>query len=124
MSTKTLLSADELEQKPADDSGRRQLGGEELITMAPAGPGHRDYEGNIVILLKNYVRKHRLGKVYSGDVGFRLRDDTVRAPDVAFVRRERVPAVQKGGFGKGAPDLAVEIFSPSDSVRQLMRKVK
>ena len=37
---------------------------------------------------------------------------------------ERVDAIWSKGFGKGAPDLAVEIFSPSDNVRQLMRKVK
>ena len=124
MSTKTLLTADDLEQMPDDDSVRLELDEGELITMPPVALEHADYESNIDTLLKTYVRKHKLGKVYTGDGGFRLRDDIVRAPDVAFVRRERVPAVQKGGFGKGAPDLAVEIFSPSDSVRQLMRKVK
>jgi Uma2 family endonuclease len=65
-----------------------------------------------------------LGKVYNADTGFKLSEDTVRAPDVAFVRKGRLSAVHGKGFGKGAPDLAVEIFSPSDSVRQLMRKVK
>jgi Uma2 family endonuclease len=124
MSTRTLLTADELEQMPDDDSVRLELDEGELITMPPVGLEHADYESNICTLLKSYVREHRLGKVYTGDGGFRLRDDTVRAPDVAFVRQERVQSVQRGGFGKGAPDLAVEIFSPSDSVRQLMRKVK
>jgi Uma2 family endonuclease len=124
MSTKTLLTADELAQMPDDDSVQVELDEGELITMPPVGLEHANYESNICTLLKIYVRKHRLGKVYSGDAGFRLRDDTVRAPDVAFVRQERVQTVQKGGFGKGAPDLAVEIFSPTDSVRQLMRKVK
>jgi Uma2 family endonuclease len=40
------------------------------------------------------------------------------------VRQERVEAIRSKSFAKGAPDLAVEIFSPSDHVRQLMRKVK
>ena len=124
MSTKTLLTADELEKMPDDDSVRLELDEGELITMPPTALEHADYESNVCTLLKTHVRKHRLGKVYTGEGGFRLRDDTVRAPDVAFVRQERVPSVQTGGFGKGAPDLAVEIFSPSDSVRQLMRKVK
>ncbi len=65
-----------------------------------------------------------MGKVYIADTGFRLREDTVRAPDLAFVRKENVDAVHRRGFCVGTPDLAVEIFSPSDSVRQLMRKVK
>jgi len=124
MSSKTLLTADELEQMPDDDSVRLELDEGELITMPPVGLEHADYESNIDTLLKTHVRKHRLGKVYTGEAGFRLRDDTVRAPDVAFVRQERVPSVHRRGFGKGPPDLAVEIFSPSDSVRQLMRKVK
>jgi Uma2 family endonuclease len=78
----------------------------------------------IAYLLKDYVKKHDLGKVYGAETGFKLSDDTVRAPDVAFVRKERLAAVHWKGFGRGAPDLAVEIFSPSDSVRKLMRKVK
>jgi Uma2 family endonuclease len=124
MSTKTLLTADELELMPDDDSVQVELDEGELITMPPAGLEQADFENSIGSLLRIFVRKHRLGKVYSGDGGFRLRNDTVRAPDVAFVRQERVQTVHQRGFGTGAPDLAVEIFSPSDSVRQLMRKVK
>ncbi len=124
MSRKTLLTADELELMPDDDSVRTELDEGELISMPPAGWDHGDSEIEIGRILSNYVKKHRLGKVLSGDTGFRLREDTVRSPDVAFVRRARVAALKSKGFAKGAPDLAVEIFSPSDSVAQLMRKVK
>jgi Uma2 family endonuclease len=124
MSSKTLLTADELELMPDDDSVLTELDEGELITMPPAGVEHGGCRGDIAILLGSYVKKHRLGRVYVADTGFRLRQDTVRAPDVAFVRRERLDAVKSKGFAKGAPDLAVEIFSPSDNVRQLMRKVK
>jgi Uma2 family endonuclease len=96
----------------------------ELIRMPPAGMEHGDCGIEIAFLLKAFVKKHDLGKVYGADTGFKLSDDTVRVPDVAFVRKERLAAVHGKGFGKGAPDLAIEIFSPSDSVRQLMRKVK
>ena len=85
MSIRTLLTADQFELMPDDDSVRLELDEGEVIAMPPAGLEHADYESNICTLLKNYVRKHRLGKVYTGDGGFRLRDDTVRAPDVAFV---------------------------------------
>lgn len=124
MSTKTLTTADELERMPDDDSVQIELDEGELITMPPAGGEHSDTEGNIIVLLKFHVRKNRLGKVYTGDAGFRLRDDTVRSPDVSFVRAERLATVHRRGFCVGCPDLAVEIFSPTDSVRQLMRKVK
>ena len=124
MSTKTLLTAAELEQMPDDDSVQTELDEGELITMALAWEGHGFLEMKIGSILWIHVSRKRLGRVYTGDTGFRLRDDTVRAPDVAFVRQERVEALTSKGFAKGAPDLAVEIFSPSDSVPQLMRKVK
>lgn len=124
MSRKTLVTADELEQMPDDDSVQIELDEGELITMPPAGEEHGNVEVEIVSRLRNFVREHKLGRVYAGDTGFRLRDDTVRAPDVAFVRKSRVEAVRSKGFARGVPDLAVEIFSPSDNVRQLMRKVK
>jgi len=104
-------------------SVRIELDEGELITMPFSSLDHGYCAGNITNLL-HYAKEHRLGRVYGGGTGFRLRDDTVRAPDVAFVRRERIESVHRRGFGSGAPDLAVEVFSPSDSVRQLMRKVK
>ena len=124
MSTKTLLTADELEQMPDDDSVRTELDEGELITMPRTGLDHGYFETAIASILRDYVKRNRLGRVYSGDTGFRLSSGTVRAPDVAFVRQERLEALKSKGFAKGAPDLAVEIFSPSDSVPQLMRKVK
>ena len=124
MSRKTLLTADELELMPDDDSVQIELDEGELITMPPAALDHGDVEWNFLLTLGNHVKKHRLGRLYPGDTGFRLNDGTVRVPDVAFVRQERLATVKGTGFAKGAPDLAVEIFSPSDSVPQLMRKVK
>jgi Uma2 family endonuclease len=124
MSTKTLLTADELEQMPDDDSVQIELDEGELITMPPAGEDHGNCETEIISILRNHVKKNRLGRIYTGDTGFRLSDGTVRSPDVAFVRKERLEGLKGKGFAKGAPDLAVEIFSPSDSVPQLMRKVK
>jgi Uma2 family endonuclease len=123
MSTKTL-TADELEQMPDDDSAQIELDEGELITMPPAGGEHGYREVEIASILRSFVRKNKLGRVYSGDTGFRLSENTVRSPDVAFVRAERVAEVHSGGFCKGAPDLAIEIRSPYESFRQLMRKVK
>src|SRR5215472_7765521 len=124
MSTKTLLTADELEHMPDDDSAQIELDEGELITMPPAGGDHGYQEIEIASILRSFVKKNKLGRVYSGDTGFRLSDHTVRSPDVAFVSAKRVPAVHSSGFCKGAPDLAIEIRSPYESRRQLMRKVK
>jgi Uma2 family endonuclease len=68
----------------------------------------------------------RLGRVFTGEPGFRLTTDpdTVRAPDVAFVRQERVPAMGlPKGYWPGAPDLAVEVISPTDLYTEVDEKV-
>jgi Uma2 family endonuclease len=124
MSTRTLITAEDLARMPDDDTVRIELDEGELITMPPAGEEHGFCGLNIGRILGNHVKKYRLGRVYGSDTGFRLNATTVRAPDVAFVRKERLASVRQGVFANGAPDLAVEVFSPSDSVRQLMRKVK
>lgn len=126
MSTTTLTTADEFARipEPDDESVRMELDEGEVISMPPAGEEHGFCGSNIGIILGNHVKKYKLGRVYNSDTGFRLTSTTVRAPDAAFVRKERLAVIRQGVFANGAPDLAVEVFSPSDSVRQLMRKVK
>src|SRR5262249_49558697 len=65
-----------------------------------------------------------LGQVYT-DCGFILSrsPDTLRVPDVAFVRRERVAAQDEDQCYEGAPDLAIEILSPSDPPREMHAQV-
>lgn len=123
MSTKAILSLDQFEKLP-DDGMFHELDEGELISMAPASEGHGSTGMEIGRLLANFVKEHRLGLVYNADTGFSLDEDTVRAPDVAFVRKGRLGARDRARYFDGAPDLAVEIFSPSDSVPQLMRKVR
>ncbi len=76
--------------------------------------------------LVRHVEPHRLGAVVA-EAGFVLAEDppTVRAPDVAFVARQRVPAEgPPRGYWPGAPDLAVEIASPSNTVAEILDKVR
>jgi Uma2 family endonuclease len=64
--------------------------------------------------------------VYAAETGFKLASnpDVVRAPDVAFIRRERVEAVgDVEGYWPGAPDLAVEVVAPSDTHAEVQEKV-
>jgi len=59
-------------------------------------------------------------------MGFRIESDpdTVRAPDVAFVVKGRVPTGPQNSFFEGAPDLAIEVVSPSDRISRVMEKVE
>jgi Uma2 family endonuclease len=72
------------------------------------------------------VRENQLGQVYAAETGFKLRSnpDTVRAADIAFIRRERLEALgETESYWAGAPDLAVEVNSPSDTVLEVEKKV-
>src|SRR4051812_9017835 len=101
------MSADQLMALP-DDGQRHELVRGELRTMAPPGEEHGWLQGSLLSSLRGHVQVHGLGRVY-GEVGFLLENepDTVRAPDVAFVRQQRLDAAPQPGFWRGAPDLVV-----------------
>ena len=120
------LTAEDLYAFP-DDGNRYELVEGELITMPPAGYGHGRVELTVGSRLLAFVRERGLGEVVVGDVGFVLarRPDTVLAPDVAFVRRDRVPPPgQEHKFAELAPDLAVEVVSPSDRQADVAAKAR
>ncbi len=120
-STGRRVTADEL---LAMGEGRRELIYGEVIEMAPTGFGHGRIEHEIDLHLGVFVQANGLGVICTGDTGFLLATDPdlVRAPDVAFVRRERV--VQTHKYYPGAPDLAVEVVSPGDSYTEVREKVE
>jgi len=120
-----FITADELLRMPRDGIRRELIDGEIHIT-APAGEEHGAIAGNLLAELGHYVRRHRLGQVYTAETGFKIRvdPDTVLCPDAAFVRRERLDEVKIGkGFRAGAPDLVVEVVSPGDSSNEVEAKV-
>ncbi len=119
------VTAEELLTLP-EDGFRYELIRGELQQMAPAGHHHGKIAVNLTTPLDQHVRANNLGTVYAAETGFLLASDpdTVRAPDVAFVRRERVEAVADvEGYWPGAPDLAVEVISPGDTYAHVEDKV-
>ena len=97
--------------------------------MALASQEHGEVAMELGAQLRVYAKEHSLGPVYAAGTGFRLarNPDTVRAPDVAFVRRERFPLPQEqrvSAYFPGAPDLAVEVVSPDDKADEVIRKVE
>jgi Uma2 family endonuclease len=119
-----LLTADELLHARSPDK-RVELVRGVLVVREPAGGRHGRIALNIALELGNHVRAHQLGAVYAAETGFTLarRPDTVRAPDVAFVRRDRVPTPEPIGFPEFAPDLVVEVLSPDDRPGSLLAKI-
>jgi Uma2 family endonuclease len=123
-SSKTM-TADELWRMPPDHM-RHELVNGELTTMAPAGFDHGAIGIRMAILLGKHIEAKQLGVVVGADTGFVLRrnPDTVRAPDAAFVSTARIPASGRPKkFFEGAPDLAVEVLSPSDTVEEVDEKI-
>jgi len=119
------MTADELLRMP-DDGFRYELVRGELRRMTPAGHTHGRVAVRLTWPLAQHAEANQLGAVYAAETGFLLaRDpDTVRAPDVAFVRRERVEEVGEAeGYWPGAPDLAVEVVSPGDVYTEVESKV-
>lgn len=127
MSTVTLITAEQLFATP-DDGQRRELTDGELVMMAPASGGHGEIASALGSWLYMHVRSHGLGKVYAAETGFILsrNPDTVLAPDVAFVSRERLPAggLPYRGFVPFAPDLAAEVLSPDDRQVDVEEKIQ
>lgn len=125
MMTKTLLTAEELYAKP-DHGGRTELVKGELIEMSPAGAEHGKLAMRLGRFVGNFVADHDLGEVYAAETGFTIAQnpDTVRAPDVTFVAKERIPMEgEPRGFWVIAPDLVAEIISPSDRASDVQDKV-
>jgi Uma2 family endonuclease len=126
MSTVTLVTAEQLLYMP-DDGFRYELIAGEIRKMSPAGWKHGLIAGRLHVTLGAYVERHKLGSLFEGETGFLLASDpdTVRAPDVAFICRERLSAERPTeAFWPGAPDLAVEVVSPGDTVYEVDDKVK
>ena len=113
------MTAEELLRLPVDAVHHELVAGElHMAALLDATRGAMT--ARIAARLGAYVEEHRLGQVYSANTGFLLaRDpDTVCAPSISFVRRERI--VETNGYFPGAPDVVIEIISASDLYSDVM----
>lgn len=120
-----LLTAEDLYDIPDDGRHQYELVRGVLVVSEPPVTVHGVLAVQIAALLLAFVRPRKLGRVTieSGYVTERG-PDTVRGPDVAFVRMGRVPTrADLDRYVEGAPDLAVEIRSPGDRAGEIAEKV-
>ena len=119
----TYVTAEEL-YGMQEDGFRCELVRGELVKMPPAGFKHGDIGLAVASHLHQHVNAMRLGRVVASDTGYQLSVDHVLAPDVSFVAESRLPASGlPEGFFQGAPDMAVEVISPSEREQHISEKV-
>lgn len=106
-----------------DESHRHELVKGELLTMPPAGYKHGAVTMNLSLFLGAHVKANKLGVLLAAETGFKLESDpdTVLAPDISFIARDRVGALSPGYYS-GAPDLAVQVLSPGDRRTKVERE--
>ena len=108
---------------PKDGHKYELLDGDML--MSPVGITHSEICVRLVLLLGAFVDRRRLGGVYDSSIGYRLGPKLLLSPDVSFVSNERMEqiVVSREKFFQGAPELAVEVLSPSDTVTIIETKL-
>lgn len=121
-----LMSAEEFLAHPSFD-GKAELVRGELRVNPPPGAPHSAAASNLMVLLAIHVKPRQLGMVFADGAGYELLclPRTVRVPDVSFVQAGRLPQAGLGpGLMKLAPDLAVEVLSPSDTESQFEERLE
>ena len=106
---------------PEDDENRYELIDGELY-MAPAPTwGHQRNKGKLYSTLERFVYANGLGEVIDAPLDVYLSDEDVFQPDIAFISNERLDIIHPDGV-HGAPDLVIEVLSPSTERRDLILK--
>jgi len=122
MASRTLLTFEDFE-KYQDDGLKHELLEGEHIVLPPPKSYHSDVQHLLLRILQPYVDQHRLGDVRI-EAGFKLSADSWVQPDVSFLRASQLRNARSGGYFEGAPALAVEIASDSNTAAQLDLKME
>ena len=119
-----MLTAEEVERISIPGKVTELVRGR-LVVRDPPGTWHGAISAKLTYLLVGFVHHQGLGLVFAQDTGFKIGSDpdTVRAPDVACVARERVGVIRERGYAELAPDLLAEVLSPDDRPGEVLAKV-
>jgi Uma2 family endonuclease len=120
---KKIWTDEEFMALPED--GRYELVNGELVSMGNSGMEHGELGSFLGGSLSLYVRSRKLGVICDSSTAFSLKSGNRRSPDVSFIAKERLQGIKRlpKGYFEGAPDLAVEILSPSNTVEEIHTKI-
>ena len=123
MATATLMTVDEFARMSTSETGDYELVGGELVPLPSANPMNADIRDCLVQVLRNYFDQNPTGRVLS-EVDCRINEETVRRPDLAIFVAGRLDGVDRKKIPLPfAPDIAVEVLSPSEIAFDVNRKV-
>lgn len=104
-----------------DDGKRYEVINGELITPPAPYTIHQTVSGNLEYELRTFVKKTKTGKVFYAPVDVVLSETNVIQPDILFISKERSPIITEKNIN-GAPDLIIEIISPTNAYYDLLEK--
>ncbi len=118
-----IWTDEELLALPADGNKYEVLKG--VLTMRPCGIEHEYIGVRLILALGDFVKNHKLGVVVGSSAGFWMANRDFLSPNVSFIAKERLKGHKRAPkkFFDGAPDLAVEVLSPNDTVENLHEKI-
>lgn len=107
-----------------DDGNKYELVNGELV-VGNSGAKHGYITSTLMIVLGGYVRSQKLGVMLDSSTAFNMKAGNKRSPDISFVSKDRLQGLQElpNGFLQGAPDLAVEVLSPNNTVEEIHNKI-
>lgn len=114
-----------LDERPRSDINHYELLNGRIVMTPPTTWPHGGIEATLVRLIGEHVERLKLGLVLGSSTGYELLSGDTVEPDVSYISAERLaagPAPQSGQFVRIAPNLTVEILSPSTTKRDLTEK--
>lgn len=105
-----------------EDKRYELIGGELIMVPAPR-PRHQRISGRLEFLLRSYIEKNNLGEIFDAPCDVVFDEENVLQPDILFISKERQEIVTEDNI-KGAPNLVIEILSPSSAYFDLVKKKK
>lgn len=116
----TIKDLEKMQQQLPDY--RMELVDGEINVMSPSGYESDEVATRLSTFINIWVMPRNLGRVTGSSAGFTLSNSDTRAPDVSFVQAERLRRSPRS-FAELAPDLMVEVKSPTDSLIKLREKI-
>jgi len=124
LKTDKKLWTDEEFMALPNDGHRYEIVNGELIDMGNSGALHGYVCSTLMILLGGYVRIQKLGAMFDSSTAFNMKNGNKRSPDISFFAKERLQGITElPAFLEGAPDLAIEVLSPGNTVEEIHDKL-